>query len=66
MFNSKTHFQQVPLEFVRKMVEDQIQREAITEHYQGIEKVTRNEPLSPVKGKSVASPVALAQVESRN
>jgi hypothetical protein len=48
------------------MVEEQIQREAITEHYQGIEKVTRNEPLSPVKGKSVASPVALAQVESRN
>ena len=35
MLKAKTHFEQVPLETVRKIVEEQIRRETTTEQDQG-------------------------------
>jgi len=35
MFEPTTHFEQVPLEIVRKIVEEQIRRETTTEQDQG-------------------------------
>jgi hypothetical protein len=35
MLRLKTHFEQVPLEVIRKIVEEQIRREATTEQDQG-------------------------------
>ena len=35
MFKPKTHFEQVPLEIVRKIVEEQIRRETAAEQDQG-------------------------------
>ena len=35
MLKTKTHFEQVPLEIVEKMIEEQIQRESATEEDQG-------------------------------
>jgi hypothetical protein len=45
MLQPKTHFEQVPLEIVRKIVEEQIQREAMTEQTQGTKKKTLEEDL---------------------
>ena len=46
MFKSKTHFEQVPLEVVRKIVEDQIEGVATTEPSRGIEKRILQESLA--------------------
>jgi hypothetical protein len=35
MLEPKTHFEQVPIEIVRKMVEEQIRRETATEQDEG-------------------------------
>jgi hypothetical protein len=43
MLKSKTHFEQVPLEIVRKIAEEQIQRETTTEQDQGAKKKTLEE-----------------------
>jgi hypothetical protein len=40
MFKPKTHFEQVPLEIVRKIVEEQIRRETATEQDQGTKRRT--------------------------
>jgi len=40
MLEPKTHFEQVPLEIVRKIVEEQIRRETTTEQDQGVKKKT--------------------------
>jgi hypothetical protein len=56
MFNSKTHFEQVPLEFVRKMVEEGTLKEGASEQHQGIEKATWSEVLSETEGRSIAHP----------
>jgi hypothetical protein len=40
MLASKTHFEQIPLELVRKIVEEQIRREKTTEQDQGTGKRT--------------------------
>jgi hypothetical protein len=43
MLEPKTHFEQVPLEVIRKIVEEQILREATTEQDQGTKKETLEE-----------------------
>jgi hypothetical protein len=40
MLEPKTHFEQIPLETVRKIVEEQIQREIAAEQDQGTEEMT--------------------------
>jgi len=45
MLQTKTHFEQVPLEIVRKIIEEQIQRESMTEQTQGTKKKTLEEAL---------------------
>lgn len=64
MFNSKTHFEQVPLEFVRKIVEEQIRMEATTEQHQGIKKAKLSEALSEAEERSLIQHLTFAQVES--
>lgn len=50
MFESKTHFEQVPLKIVRKIVEDQIEGVATTEVSRGIEKRILQERLAESPG----------------
>jgi hypothetical protein len=45
MFMSKTHFEQIPLKIVRKIVEEQIRRETATQLSRGIEKKISEEDL---------------------
>jgi len=51
MLISKTHFEQVPLEAVRRIVEEQVQREAAT--VDGIEKETSKRGFAEVEEPSV-------------
>ncbi|MGC1618778.1 MAG: hypothetical protein WA765_09845 [Candidatus Acidiferrum sp.] len=66
MLNSKTHFVQVPLEVVRKIVEEQAGMEPATEPYQEIEKKTLSEVLLETEAVSIALPVTLARMEPSN
>jgi hypothetical protein len=45
MLEPKTHFEQVPLEIVRKIVEEQIRQETATKQAQGTKKETLEEDL---------------------
>jgi hypothetical protein len=51
----KTHFEQVPLEIVRKIVEEQARRETATEQDQGTKKKTMEEDLLGAQEQSMAS-----------
>jgi hypothetical protein len=66
MFDPKTHFDQVPVEIVKKMVEEQALTDATSEPDQGIEEETLSEVLSEMKAQSIAMPLTLAQQESLN
>jgi uncharacterized protein YheU (UPF0270 family) len=52
MLKSKTHFEQVPLETVRKIVREQIQREAMDDD--GISEETLDRALAAVEEPSMA------------
>ncbi len=52
MLKSKTHFEQVPLETVRKIVREQIQREAMNDD--GIDKEMLEKALAAVEEPSLA------------
>jgi hypothetical protein len=56
MLNLKTHYEQVPLEIVRKIIAEQILTETVVEPYPGIDKEMLNEGLSEVEGQSVTQP----------
>jgi hypothetical protein len=56
MLEPKTHFEQVPMEVVRKIVEEQIRREITTEQDQGIKKKTLEEDLLETQEQSMAKP----------
>jgi len=62
MLKAKTHFEQVPLETVRKIVEEQIRRETTTEPDQGTMRRTL-EDLFGVQEQSTARSRAFSQVE---
>ena len=50
MLNLKTHFEQIPLETVRKMVEEQMRREPPAEQYRGPKKkLLADDDLAPQK-----------------
>lgn len=52
MLNSKTHFEQIPLETVRKIVREQIQREASNDD--GINEVMLEKALAAMEDPSTA------------
>lgn len=63
MLRLKTHFEQVPLEIVRKMVEEQIRRETATKQDQ--ETVQRTlEDLFGVRKQPVVNRSPFSQVEA--
>ena len=62
MLKAKTHFEQVPLETVRKIVEEQIRRETTTEQDQGTMQRTL-EDLFGAQEQSMATSRAFSQVE---
>ncbi len=63
MLNPKTHFEQVPLEIVIKIVEEQIRRETTTEQDQGTTKETLKEDLLEAQEHSTASSRTFSRVE---
>jgi flagellar hook-basal body complex protein FliE len=66
MFNTKTYFEQIPLEFVRKIVEEQIQTEAASEAFQGIDEEKLSDVFLEAEKQSIVQPPASAQVEPLN
>jgi hypothetical protein len=66
MFNLRTHFAQVPLEVVQKIVEEQIQKEAASEAKQPIDDETLNADAKEVAGGFIVPPLTLSQKESLN
>ena len=62
MLKPKTHFEQVPLEIVRKIVEEQIRGETTTEQDQGTMQRTL-EDLFGAREQSMATSRAFSQVE---
>jgi hypothetical protein len=66
MFNSRTHFEQVPLEIIKKIVEDQRLAEAASEPSQEIDKEKLSEAFSEAEERSLTQPHTTAQVESLN
>jgi hypothetical protein len=54
MLEPKTHFEQVPLEIVRKILEEQIRQETTNKQAQGAKKKTFDEDLLSVQEQSMA------------
>jgi hypothetical protein len=63
MFYSKTHFRQLPLEIVRKIMDEQIRMEAGNEERQGARKESMSDDLWEEEGQSIVQPPAPSQVE---
>jgi hypothetical protein len=54
MLEPKTHFEQVPMEVVRKIVEEQMRREITTEQDRGIKKKMLEDDLLEAPEQSMA------------
>ena len=63
MLMSKTHFEQVPLELVRKIVEEQILREQAAEQARGTKQETQEEVLVEAQEQSTTSLRGFLQLE---
>jgi hypothetical protein len=61
MFNLKTHYEQVPLEIVRKIMDEQLRAEATKAPYPGIDKEALNEVLSEEEAQCIAHAQALGE-----
>jgi hypothetical protein len=61
MLKAKTHFEQVPLDTVRKMVEQQIRLEITIEQEQGTKNNTLAEDLLAVQEQSMARPCTFSR-----
>jgi hypothetical protein len=66
MFNSRTHFEQVPLEIIKKIVEEQRLAEAASEPSQEIDKEKLSEVLFEAEKRSLTPPHTTARVRSLN
>jgi hypothetical protein len=66
MFNSKTYFDQVPLEFVKVIVEEQIRTETAGEAIKRIDKDASSETPPEAEGRSILQPRRVARVRSAN
>ena len=64
MLKSGTHYEQVPLAVVRKIVEQQIIRDSTIEHDQGTSKKTLEEQLTGEQQQTVAGSGAISERES--
>jgi hypothetical protein len=62
MFNLKTHFEQVPLEIVRKIVGEQVLRETTAGRPQQIKKEKSNNALAEAEEQFIVLPLASGQV----
>ncbi len=63
MLEPKTHYEQVPLEVVRKLVEEQILREITTEHGQGAKNIQLDEYLLGSQEESTGVARMLSKLE---
>ena len=63
MFKTRTHFGQIPLETVKKIVEEQIRRETTIDQDQGTQRKTLEEVQSGAQELSTASSLIFSQVE---
>jgi hypothetical protein len=63
MLMSKTHFEQVPLELVRKIVEEQILREQAAEQARGTKQETQEKVLVEEQEQSTTSLRGFLQLE---
>lgn len=66
MFNPRTHFAQVPLEVVQKILEEQIQKEASSEAKQPLRDETASEDVQEAARGFIAHPLTLSQEELLN
>jgi hypothetical protein len=66
MFNSKTHFEQVPLEIIKEIVEKQTLMEAANEPDQQNAEEKLSDVFLEVEKRSTTQPHTSAQVESSN
>ena len=65
MFNSTTYFEQVPLEFVKQILEEQIRTESADETIE-IDKEVPREDLREAEGRSILEHRTVARVRSLN
>ncbi len=63
MFKARTHFEQVPLETVRKIVEEQIRRETAINQDQGTQKQKLEEVQSGAQELLTAGSLTFSRVE---
>jgi hypothetical protein len=63
MLNSKTHFEQVPLETVRKMMEEQSWQETVAVQAQAAQKILLEDVPSEIQELRRASFHAISHVE---
>jgi hypothetical protein len=63
MLEPRTHFEQVSLEIVRKIIEEQIRRETTTEQDQGVKVKTLEENRLEAQEQSMASSRTFSRVE---
>jgi hypothetical protein len=66
MFNSKTHFEQVPLKFVKQIVEEQIKTETAGQTMERIDKEAPSESPPEEGERSILQPRTLAKTRSLN
>jgi hypothetical protein len=66
MFNLKTYFEQVPLEFVKQIVEEQIQMDGTEESMEGLDDEALKEDLTDAERQSILEPRTLPRVRSLN
>jgi uncharacterized protein YheU (UPF0270 family) len=63
MLEPRTHFEQIPLETVRKIVEEQIQRETAAEQDPGTKEMTLQEDLLRAQEQSMTSSRTIPRLE---
>ena len=64
MLEPRTHFEQIPLEIVRKIVEEQMQREIAAERTQGTKEKMLEEDLWGPQEQSIAMSGTIPRVEA--
>jgi hypothetical protein len=65
MVKPDTHFEQIPLEMVKKIVEEQMQREIAAERTEGTEEKTLDEDLLRAQEQSRVMSGKISQVEAQ-
>jgi len=66
MFNSKTYFEQVPLEFVKHIVEEQVRMEPAGEAIEATDKEPRRGSSLEAERRTILKPRKIVRVRSLN